>query len=93
MSKKPALNMTGLLAEKGHGTPATDAPSRANARRDEPTKRRKREQTKPSSSEFVNLGFKVPREFRHHLRILAAQQDISVIEIMRRAVDLYKAQT
>jgi hypothetical protein len=88
-NKKP-LDMAGLLATKGQGTPANDAPARTVARTDEQTTRRIRE--KPPSSEFVNLGFKVPREFRHRLRKIAAERDISLVEVLRQAVDLYEQQ-
>ena len=90
MSKKPSLDMAGLLATKGQGTPASDAPSRpvvTNARTDERTNRRI--QAVPSS-EFVNLGFKVPREFRRNLRKIAADKDISLVEVLRQAVNMYE---
>jgi hypothetical protein len=93
MSKpnKTPLDMAGLLATKGQGTPANDAPARLTvARTDEQTTRRISE--KPPSSEFVNLGFKVPREFRHRLRKIAAERDISLVEVLRQAVDLYEQQ-
>ena len=90
MSKRIPLDMAGLLATKGQGTPANDAPVRpvAAARTDEPTNRRIWEVT--PSSEFVNLGFKVSKEFRHRLRKIAAAQDISLVEVLRQAVDLYE---
>lgn len=91
MSKKN-FDMTGLLATKGEGTPANDAPMRpvvVNKRIDEETNRRN-EGSPPPSSEFVNLGFKVPKEFRHRLRKIAAHNDISLVEVLRAAVDLYE---
>ncbi len=90
-SNKTPLDMAGLLATKGQGTPANDAPARlavAGVRTDEQTTRRISE--KPPSREFVNLGFKVPREFRHRLRKIAAERDISLVEVLRQAVDLYE---
>jgi hypothetical protein len=90
-SNKTPLDMAGLLATKGQGTPANDAPARlavAGVRTDEQTTRRMSE--KPPSREFVNLGFKVPREFRHRLRKIAAERDISLVEVLRQAVDLYE---
>jgi hypothetical protein len=87
-SNKTPLDMAGLLATKGQGTPANDAPARTVARTDEQTTRRISEKT--PSSEFVNLGFKVPREFRHRLRKIAAERDISLVEVLRQAVDLYE---
>ncbi len=92
MSKKAPLDMSGLLAKKGEGTPADDAPSRpiiGETRKDEPTNRRMPE-VKTPSSEFVNLGFKVPKEFRHRLRKIAAAKDVSLVEVLREAVDLYE---
>lgn len=90
-SNKTPLDMAGLLATKGQGTPANDAPARlavAGVQTDEQTTRRISEKT--PSSEFVNLGFKVPREFRHRLRKIAAERDISLVEVLRQAVDLYE---
>jgi len=91
MSKK-SLDMSGLLATKGEGTPANDAPTRpvvTKERNTEKTNRRNKEAQTPSS-EFVNLGFKVPKEFRHRLRKIAAHNDISLVEVLRAAVDLYE---
>lgn len=95
MSKKAPLDMSSLLAAKGEGTPANDAPTRPiikEVHRSEPTNRRISEKMKPKtpSSEFVNLGFKVPKEFRHRLRKIAAAQDVSLVEVLREAVDLYE---
>lgn len=91
MSKK-SLDMSGLLATKGEGSPANDAPTRpivTKERNTEKTNGRNKELPTPSS-EFVNLGFKVPKEFRHRLRKIAAHNDISLVEVLRAAVDLYE---
>jgi hypothetical protein len=83
--------MSGLLAKKGEGTAANDAPSRpiiSETQKDETTNRRIRASKTPSS-EFVNLGFKVPKEFRHRLRKIAAEKDVSLVEVLREAVELY----
>ena len=93
MSKKPAFDMSSLLAEKGQGAPAEDAPSRPiikEARQKEVINRQISENTKIASSEFVNLGFKVPREFRHRLRKIAAAQDVTLVEVLREAISLYE---
>ena len=93
MSKKPVFDMSSLLAEKGQGAPAEDAPSRPiikEARQKEVINRRISENTKIASSEFVNLGFKVPREFRHRLRKIAAAQDVTLVEVLREAINLYE---
>jgi hypothetical protein len=92
MSKKVPLDMSSLLAAKGQGAPANDAPTRpiiTETDRDETTNRRIDEPKTPSS-EFVNLGFKVPKEFRHRLRKIAAAKDITLVEVLREAVDLYE---
>jgi hypothetical protein len=63
MSKKAPLHRSGLLAKKGEGTPADNAPTRPiiiETRKDESTNRRI-DAIKTPSSEFVNLGFKVRR--------------------------------
>ena len=91
MSKKSAIDMSGLLATKGQGTPTSDAPARPVAKQskiDETTNRRNKA---TPSSEFVNLGFKVPKEFRHRLRKIAAEKDTSLVEVLREAIDLYEA--
>lgn len=91
MSKK-SLDMSGLLATKGEGSPANDAPTRpivTKEKNSEKTNRRNKEEQTPSS-EFVNLGFKVPKEFRHRLRKIAAHNDTSLVEVLRAAVDLYE---
>ena len=93
MSKKPAFDMSSLLAEKGQGAPAEDAPSRPiikEARQKEVINRRISENTKIASSEFVNLAFKVPREFRHRLSKIAAAQDVTLVEVLREAINLYE---
>jgi hypothetical protein len=91
MSKKN-FDMSGLLATKGEGSPANDAPTRPivakELNKEKPNGRIKEAQT--PSSEFVNLGFKVPKEFRHRLRKIAAHNDISLVEVLRAAVDLYE---
>lgn len=78
MAKK-SVDLKTLLVGKGHGSPSPDAPSRTS------------ERTRPSRY-LVNLGFKVPREFRHHVRKLAANQDISMVEVLRQALKLYEDQ-
>ena len=91
MSKK-SLDMSGLLATKGDGSPANDAPARpivTKERNSEKTNGRNKESQTPSS-EFVNLGFKVSKEFRHRLRKIAAHNDTSLVEVLRAAVDLYE---
>ena len=82
--KKQNLDMSSILATKGERAPSNDAPTRpieTNAQIDD---------IKTPSSEFVNLGFKVPKEFRHRLRIIAAHNDISLVEVLKVAVDLYE---
>ncbi len=91
MSKK-SFDMSGLLATKGEGSPANDAPTRpivTNEINSEKTNGRNKE-SQPPSSEFVNLGFKVPKEFRHRLRKIAAHNDTSLVEVLRAAIDLYE---
>jgi Holliday junction resolvasome RuvABC DNA-binding subunit len=92
MSKKAPLDMSSLLATKGQGAPANDAPTRpiiTETHKDETTNRRSDEHKTPSS-EFVNLGFKVPKEFRHRLRKMAAEKDINLVDLLREAIDLYE---
>ena len=89
MSKKQPIDMTGIIQDKGNGAPAPDSPTRSVSSLDESTNKLI-DETKTPSSEFVNLGFKVPREFRHRIRKIAADQDISLVEVLRVAIDLYE---
>jgi hypothetical protein len=91
MSKK-SFDMSGLLATKGEGSPANDAPTRPISTKTQKAKTTNDQidEIKTPSSEFVNLGFKVPKEFRHRLRKIAAHNDISLVEVLRAAVDLYE---
>ena len=92
MAKKQNLDMSGLLATKGEGAPSNDAPARPIAPQPQKAKKTNAriDEIKTPSSEFVNLGFKVPKEFRHRLRIIAAHKDISLVEVLKVAVDLYE---
>jgi hypothetical protein len=91
MAKK-SLDMSGLLATKGEGAPSNDAPARPIATNVQKAKKTNEQidEIKTPSSEFVNLGFKVPKEFRHRLRKIAAHNDISLVEVLRTAIDLYE---
>jgi len=86
--------MSGLLATKGQGAPANDAPTRPITTKAQKAKttNAQLDEIKTPSSEFVNLGFKVPKEFRHRLRKIAAHNDISLVDVLRAAVDLYEQQ-
>jgi hypothetical protein len=92
MAKKQNLDMSGLLATKGEGAPSNDAPTRPITTKAQKAKTTNKQidEIKTPSSEFVNLGFKVPKEFRHRLRKIAAHNDISLVEVLRAAVDLYE---
>lgn len=87
---KKNFDMSSLLATKGEGSPASDSPMRPITKEinEEIANRRNKEQT--VSSEYVNLGFKVPKEFRHRLRKIAAHNDVSLVEVLRVAIDLYE---
>lgn len=89
MSKK-AIDMTGIIQDKGAGAPAPDSPERSISSSKNESANKLIDETKTPSSEFVNLGFKVPREFRHRIRKIAADQDISLVEVLRVAIDLYE---
>ena len=92
MARKQNLDMSGLLATKGEGTPSSDAPARPIATNAQKSKKTNTQidEIKTPSSEFVNLGFKVPKEFRHRLRKIAAHNDISLVEVLKVAIDLYE---
>ena len=48
--------------------------------------------TRRGKGPFVNLGFKVPREFRQHFKRLAVDADISSVELLRQSVEAYERQ-
>lgn len=75
MSRKAPLDMLSLLAAKGQGAPANDAPTRPIV-------------TETTNRRIDKLGFKVPKEFRHRLRLLAAKKNGSLVEVLRDAVNL-----
>ena len=91
MSKK-SFDMSSLLATKGDGAPSKDAPKRQIVQHAEilDAENRQNKENNSPSSEFVNLGFKVPKEFRHKLRKIAAHNDISLVELLRSAIELYE---
>lgn len=41
----------------------------------------------PVSSDVVALNFKVPREFRRHLKVLAAERGVSMTALLERAFE------
>jgi hypothetical protein len=92
MARKQNLDMSGLLATKGEGAPSNDAPVRPVSTNEQKVKKTNKQidEIKTPSSEFVNLGFKVPKEFRHRLRKIAAHNDISLVEVLKVAIDLYE---
>src|SRR5437016_6286787 len=88
----PKMTRASVSWPKGRGEPANDAPVRpivTETRKAEPRNTRLHE-TRTPSGEFVNLGFIVPKEFRHRLRKIAAEKDVRLVEILREAVDLYE---
>ena len=49
--------------------------------------------TKAEDSDLAPLNFKVPAEFKREFKTLAAQMDISMVELMRRCFQVYKEKT
>ena len=80
MSDKNDLDLSGLLAEVGKGSAVKDAPGRKAQLHNKPQ----------SSKDLVNFSFKVPREFRHKVRSMAAERDISLLDLFKEAIELYE---
>ena len=49
--------------------------------------------TRAEDSELSPLNFKVPAEFKREFKTLAAQMDISMVELMMRCFQVYKEKT
>lgn len=76
MNKKPDLS--GLVATKGAAAPAASAPVRSAAR-------------KPSEPNDAPLNFRVSPDLRRRFKTFAAQHDMKLNELLRRAFEEYEA--
>ena len=82
MSKKPAADLSGLVATKGSAAPVANMTSRTPAHAEETTAE------DPANN--VPLNFRVPGEFRRRFRMYAAAHDLKLNELLRMAFDDYE---
>lgn len=78
MSEKPDL--TGLVATKGTAAPAAGAQVRSAAR--------KQKATEPNDAP---LNFRVSPDLRRRFKTFAAQHDLKLNELLRKAFEEYEA--
>jgi len=48
--------------------------------------------SKAGNSELVPLNFKVPAEFKRDLKSFSAGHDMSMVDVLKEAFELYRAQ-
>ena len=87
--KAPELS-AGLLAVKGAAVPAQDMKPREAEPAPEPTP----DVVEQDESDGNNapLNFRVSAAFRREFKTFAAQHDLKLNELLRRAFDIYKRQ-
>ena len=81
MSKKPAADLSGLVATKGSAAPVANMPSRTPATEDTSAE---------DAASNVPLNFRVPGEFRRRFRMYAAAHDLKLNELLRMVFDEYE---
>lgn len=87
--KAPELS-AGLLAVKGSAIPAQDMKPREAEPAPEPTS----DVVEQNENDANNapLNFRVSAAFRREFKTFAAQHDLKLNELLRRAFDVYKSQ-
>lgn len=77
-TKKPATDLSALVATKGAASPTRDMPTRAPA---------------TASAEGKGTGeplnFRVPADFRRRFKTYAAQHDMKLNELLYKAFEAY----
>ena len=81
MSKKPAADLSGLVATKGSAAPVANMPSRTPATEDT---------TAEDAASNVPLNFRVSADLRRRFRVFAANHDLKLNELLRLAFDEYE---
>jgi hypothetical protein len=79
--KKPAADLSALVATKGAASPTQDMPTRATA------PATAADETKGSGGEPLN--FRVPADFRRRFKTYAAQHDMKLNELLYKAFEAY----
>lgn len=81
-TKKPASDLSALVATKGAAAPSKDMPTRTTARA-------------ATSNEIKGTGeplnFRVPAEFRRRFKTYAAQHDMKLNELLYKAFEAYES--
>jgi hypothetical protein len=83
MSSKPAPLSPNLVAVKGAAVPVVDMPARSSTPAVE---------TKDSDTGLQPLNFRVSAAFRREFKTYAAQHDLKLNELLKRAFEQYRAQ-
>lgn len=90
--KTPELS-AGLLAVKGAAAPAVDMKPRAAGPVPEPEPERAPQAiTSDDDRNDAPLNFRVSSAFRREFKTYAAQHDLKLNELLRRAFEAYKSQ-
>ena len=80
MATKKTADLSGLVATKGQAAPVANVPARSAA---------------PAEDAEVNnvpLNFRVSADLRRRFRVLAANHDLKLNELLRLAFDEYEKQ-
>lgn len=80
--KKPAADLSALVATKGAAAPTKDMPTRATAAAEATSN-----ETKGTGEP---LNFRVPAEFRRRFKTYAAQHDMKLNELLYKAFEAYE---
>lgn len=78
-TKKPAADLSGLVATKGNAAPVANMPSRTPAHTES-----------EDAANNVPLNFRVSGEFRRRFRMYAAAHDLKLNELLRIVFDEYE---
>ena len=81
-TKKPAADLSTLVATKGAAAPTKDMPTRATAAADT---------SNESKGTGEPLNFRVPAEFRRRFKTYAAQHDMKLNELLYKAFEAYSS--
>lgn len=85
MAARKDLDLSGLVATKGQAQPVANVPPRSAAPAAQP------EQDQDSAG-LVPMNFRVSAELRREFKVYAAENDLKLVELLRRAFLAYKAQ-
>ena len=79
MTKQTAQDLSDLVATKGAAAPPANTPGRSATRK------------KPTEPNNAPLNFRVTADLKRRFRMLAAQRDLKLSELLRLAFEEYEA--